>query len=325
MRYKEKNVELLVNGGADIIWGLDESALPALQEMASQGVSYSSGKSGVNELLVLNLADPKYDAPTDAAINPHPILSDARVRQAIQYGIDKGSFIGALLPESVQVSHSVMPSSVSGCPEPAGTYDPEKARALLEEAGWKPGVDGIREKEGLRLSMKFTTETGSNLRLKIQEAIVSQMKAIGVELVVENLPPEEFNASWKAGGIRRHGRFDILLVDSGQGATPGVSLKRQFHSARIPTAYNQGEGANISRYHSPEVDDWIDQALGSTSSQQQEELFCQIIERVNQDLPVIPLYEHLMVNAYLSRLQNFAVSTGPANFTYGSQDWWFRP
>jgi ABC-type transport system substrate-binding protein len=73
------------------------------------------------------------------------------------------------------------------------------------------------------------------------------------------------------------------------------------------------------------VDAWIDQAGSSTSSAQQQELYCKIATQINADVPVIPLFEHLVISAYRARLQNFAVSPGPSNFTTGSENWWLRP
>ena len=325
LKYRENSVDLLSKGQLDVAWGLDESFLLDLDSLASQGISYSAAQSGINELIVFNLADPKLDAPVDPSANPHPILSDLRVRQAFQLAIDKQALVDELLSGSVQVSSSVLASGASACAFPPSEYNPEKAKTLLDEAGWRVGADGIREKDGMRLSLKITTEADSQLRSQIQQALVEEMKAIGVELLVENVSSKEFNASWKAGGLRKHGHFDILLYASGPGISPAVALKRDFHSSRIPTAYNQGAGNNFSRYRNADVDAWIDQSLSITNSDQQQELFCKIAEQINKDVPVIAIYEHLLVSAHRDRLNNFVVSPGPANFTLGSQNWWLSP
>ncbi len=321
----QNSLDLLTKRELDVTWGLDESYLVFLKDLASQGISYSTAQSGINELLIFNLADPKIDAPLDAATNPHPILSDVRVRQAFQYAIDKQTLVDNLLPGSVNTSSSILPPSQFNCPFAPSEYNPEKGKALLEEAGWKTGTDGIREKDGVRLSLKITTEAENGLRIQIEQAIARDLKAIGVELIIEKIPSKELNGNWKSGGLGKHGHFDILLLAIGPGINPAGGMKRDFHSKRIPTVYNQGEGNNYARYHNTDVDTWIDQALSSTSSEQQQELLCKIAEQVNQDVPVIPIYEHLIVSAHQARLQNFIISPGPANFTFNSQDWWLRP
>jgi peptide/nickel transport system substrate-binding protein len=229
------------------------------------------------------------------------------------------------LSGSVNTSSSILASNQLNCSFTPSEYNPEKAKALLEEAGWKVGSDGIREKEGQRLSLKIMTEKGSDLRANTEEAISSDLKQVGIELLAENVPPKEFNGSWKAGSPRKHGHFDILLLASGPGINPLVGIKRDFHTSRIPTAYNQGSGNNFSRYSNNDVDAWIDQAFTITNSQQQQDLLCKIAEQINKDAPVIPLYEHLIVSARLARLQNFVISPGPANFTFESQNWWLKP
>lgn len=323
---KGKNsIDLLVNGEIDIAWGLDDNYLPALTGLAESGIAYRAAQSGEIEMLRFNLADPKVDAPPDASANPHPILGDNRVRQAIQLGIDKQAIVDLQLSNEIKVSDSVLPAGLVACDLPPVEYNPERARALLEEAGWKVGSDGIREKDGVRLSLKITAEAENSQRAKAEDVLVQNMKAIGVELLVDNRPFQELNASWRAGGIYKHGAFDMLLVSGGGEIFPGSALRREFHSARIPSAYNNGEGKNFSRYHNAEVDAWIDQAIATTQDEQQQELYCKVAGQINRDLPVVPLFEHLIISAYRSQLQNLAVSPGPANFTVGSQNWWLRP
>jgi peptide/nickel transport system substrate-binding protein len=324
---REVGVQLLGTGEIHGLWDLTEADFPTLSTMEAQGVSFAAAVTGENELLVLNFADPAIDAPADPAANPHPILGDVRVRQAIQLGIDKQKIVDALLYGNVKVGTSVLPTGLFGCPQDPSEFSPEKAKALLEEAGWTVGADGIREKDGLRMSLKIATTTGNQLREQTEQVLVEMMKEIGIELVIDNVPSDVLFAGWDSDGMRKHGRFDILLYTTGPfGALdPDSHLFGNYHSARIPTAENEGSGNNYSRYINTDVDAAIDEAATITDTAKRKELYCSVAANINADLPRIFLYERLLISGFRTELQNFVVSPGPSDFTWGSQNWWLKP
>lgn len=321
---REVGMQLLGTGEIHALWDLIEADFAALDAMKDQGVGYASAVTGENELLVLNFADPAVDAPADPAASPHPILFDVRVREAIQMAIDKALIVETLLNGQVKVGTTALPVGQFACPQPASEYNPEKAAALLEEAGWTLGDDGIREKDGVKLSMKFQTTSGNKLREDTQQVVVEMLKAVGVELLIENVPSDVLFAGWDSDGLRKHGRFDIIMYTTGPGIDPDSHLFGNYHSARIPTAENEGAGNNYSRWINADVDQWIDDAAGVTDVAARQALYCQVAEQINQDLPRIFLYERLLITGVRDEVQNFAVSPGPRDFTTGSADWWIQ-
>ena len=322
---REVGIQLLGTGEITALWDLTEADFPTLEQM--EGVSYAGALygSGENELLAFNLADPKEDAPADPATAPHPVLSDLKVRQAIQMGIDKQLLAETLLYGNVKVGTTVLPTGPFACPQDPSEYNPEKAMALLEEAGWKPGADGIREKDGVRMSLKIASTAGNQLREQTQQVLVEMMKTIGIELVIDNVPSDVLFAGWDSNGMRKHGQFDILLYTTGAGIDPDSHLFSNYHSARIPTKDNEGAGNNFSRWINPDVDQWIDDAAATTDMATRQELYCKVASAINQDLPRIFLYERLVLSGYRTNLQNFQVSPGWADFTIDSQNWWLKP
>jgi peptide/nickel transport system substrate-binding protein len=317
-------IQLLGTGEITTLWNLNEADFPTLQKM--NGVAYAGALygSGENELLVLNLADPKVDGPEDASKNPHPILSDLKVRQAIQYAIDKKTIVNALLYGGVRVGTTILPTGPFACPQPASEFSLDKAKTLLDEAGWKAGSDGIRSKNGVRMSMKIATTSGVQLREQTEQVLVEMFKAAGMELAIDNAPSDSLFASWSKNGNRKHGKFDILLYTTGPGIDPDSGLFANYHSARIPVAKNDGAGNNFSRYANPNVDQWIDDAAKTTDTGARRDLYCKVATQVNQDVPRILLYERLVLSGYRKTLQNFRVSSGPSDFTIGSQNWWVK-
>jgi len=322
---REVGMQLLGTGEIGALWDLTEADFGALAQMKEQGVAYVAAVTGENELLVLNFADPAVDAPADPASAPHPILSDLAVRQALQMGIDKQKIVDALLSGNVRVGTTVLPTGEFACQQPASVFDAEQAKDLLESAGWLPGADGIREKDGKRLSLKIATTTGNQLREQTEQVLVEMMRNIGVEFVIDNVPSDVLFAGWDSAGMRKHGAFDVLLYTTGPGIDPDSHLFGNYHSARIPTAENEGTGNNYSRYINAEVDAAIDAAAGITDVAQRKELYCKVAAQINSDIPRIYLYERLLITGYRTNIQNFVVSPGASDFAWGAQNWWLKP
>lgn len=322
---REVGMQLLGTGEITVLWDLTEADFPTLAKM--DGVTYAGAYygSGENELLVFNFGDPKVDAPVDVTQAPHPILGDLKVRQAIQYAIDKQSIVDTLLYGNVKVGTTVLPTGTFACPQTPAEFSVDKAKALLDEAGWKPGADGIREKDGVRMSLKISTTTGNQLREQTEQVLVEMLKEVGLELVIDNVPSDVLFAGWDADGMRKHGKYDILLYTTGPGNDPDSGLFSNYHSARIPVKDNDGAGNNFSRYSNPEVDQAIDEASMTTDTAKRKELYCQVAAQVNQDIPRVFLYERLLINGYRDNLQNFQVSSSWVDFTIDSQNWWLKP
>jgi len=322
---QEVGMQLLGTGEITALWNLTEADFPTLAKMT--GVTYASGYygSGENELLVFNLADPKVDAPTDASKAPHPVLGDLKVRQAIQYAIDKQSIVDTLLYGNVKVGTTILPTGTFACPQPPTEFSLDKAKALLDEAGWKPGADGIREKDGVRMSLKISTTTGVQLREQTEQVLVEMLKAAGIELIIDNVPSDVLFAGWDADGMRKHGKFDILLYTTGPGNDPNSGLYANYDTKRIPVKENSGAGNNFSRYSNPDVDNWIDGASATTDIAARKDLYCKVAAQVNKDIPRTFLYERLVISGYRANLQNFKVSSSFTDLTIDSQNWWLKP
>ncbi len=315
-------LQLIKTAAIDILWGLTESDLNALDALAQDGVRYSALASGETESLILNLADPTVDAPADPLKHPHPLLADLRVRQAIQLGIDKERLADQLLARHAAPASSILNRGWAACTEPVSEFNPDKARQLLEEAGWLPGPDGIRLKESVKLRLRYQTTADDPLRQQAQALIVEMMKAIGVDLHMENVPDDVLFASWGRDGLRKHGRFDVLQFTSGPSLVdPDRYLADNFATESIPTAANKGSGSNYSRWINRDFDALLAQAAATSDLDQRRAIYCQAAALVNAELPRVVLYNRLLISAYRGRVQNFNPSPGIMGFAYGAQNW----
>ncbi len=323
---REAGMQLLKTGEIHALWDITEADFPALEQMAADGVSYVSVPNGDIEQLVLNFGANDGSAPADPAQNPHPILYDLRVRQAIQYAIDKQKIADTLLYGNVKPGTSVLSYGQYACDLPVSEYNPEKAKALLEEAGWKPGADGIREKDGVRMSLKIATTTGNMLREQTEQVLVEMLKQVGIELVIENVPSDVLFAGWESDGMRDKGKFDIVMYTTGPYIfAPDSHLYSNYHKDSIPTVENEGSGANFSRYINDQVSAWIDEASLTTDSARRHELFCKAAAQINQDIPRIYLYDRLSITAYRTQFHNLTISPSFVDFAWNAKEWWLEP
>lgn len=310
----------LTAGEVDIVLNLNEEDIKAL---TAQKVSFATTPDGQAMSLLFNLGNPKVDG-ADPVKNPHPILSDLKVRQAIQAGINKAQLVKNFFEGYTKPGASILNVGPFACQMKVSAFSVSEAKSLLDAAGWRAGSDGIRRKGNDRLSLTLKTYVSESARLNedVAKALVPMMKEIGIELKVEVVGYREFMASWENQGLRKRGNFDLLLFATGPtGVDPDKYLEDNFHSAKIPTAANKGEGANFSRYSSKDMDTLITKVVGMPEGKARNQTYCQIATLVANDLPRVLLYETLQVTAYHGNLQNFKVSPGPKDFSFGAADW----
>ncbi len=316
-------LSLLQTGAVDIVWGLTEGMMPHAKRIEEAYLQITPGHSV--ERLVLNLSSPTPPHNGDPNF-PHPILGDQRVRQAMQYAIDKQKIVDTLLYGKTEVATSVIPMGWAHDPSLLPSpYNPQKAIRLLEEAGWREKVDegGIRYKDGKRLSLEIMTTTGNKLREQIEQVLQAMFRRVGIELRIRNVPASVLFGSWAKNSDRKHGRFDILLYSLGPSIDPQAHLYEYFHSSRIPSAANQGQGANYSRLRDEIVDRAIEAGGATIDLEKRKEVYSVLQHRLNDLLPHILLYNPLSINAVSRRLGGLAVNPWES-LTWNTEDWYIK-
>jgi peptide/nickel transport system substrate-binding protein len=193
---------------------------------------------------------------------PHPILSDRRVRAALLYGTNRVAVVKSLLLGVPQVAVNWLDNtawfnkSLRSAP-----YDPAKAGALLDEAGWKMAPGGVREKNGKPLHLMYATTSGNNLREQMEVVFQQQVKAIGVNLEIKNYRPAELFGAWSSNGVLTRGRFDVAqFADATIGADPDIS---HFYLTSQVVAENNPAGYNTSGISDSKLDEALQCELGS--------------------------------------------------------------
>ncbi|MDJ0814985.1 MAG: peptide ABC transporter substrate-binding protein [Desulfobacterales bacterium] len=300
---REVGIAQIQAGDIDGVWDLIEAQIPMMERNPEVSLCLSSAL--VSERLIMNHSTPV--APNNGNPDyPHPILADVKVRQAIQYAIDKQTIIDKLLYGKAQPGTTEIPDGWAHNPNVKSTeYNPKRAMQLLDQAGWKPGSDGIRKKGGTRLRLKITTTTGNKLREMVEQVLVAQMKAVGIEFYIENVPSSVLFGSWSNDADRKKGRYDILMYTTGPGIDPHQQYEGYFHSKNIPTVANGGSGYNYTRHRDAELDKWLDLAGKAPSMEKRAEAYRKAQERVAQIVPHIYLYRRVNVHVFRNNVKGW--------------------
>ncbi len=156
-------------------------------------------------------------------------FDDVRVRRAMTHAIDRENIVEAIFYGYAQVAGPIIIRSLWASDhaiEPL-EFDPEASEKLLEAAGWKKGADGVRAKDGKRLSFALVTNAGNEVRKKICEYVQSNLREVGVEV---ELRPQDFNQMTQQ--LKRH-NFEAFV--GGMYVATKVDGKAIFHSVRRRT------------------------------------------------------------------------------------------
>lgn len=173
--------------------------------------------------------------------------ADVQVRRAINIGVDRQEMIDHVLNGYGSPAYSVCDQMPWYNPDSEVAYDPEKAKTLLDEAGWKTGEDGIREKDGVKAELNLLYATGDSVRQALAADFADQLKDLGISCTLEGV-------GWDTAYDRA--QSDPLIW--GWGAHTPMELYNLYH-----TIGDTGL-AQYSPYSNSTVDAYMDQALASS-------------------------------------------------------------
>lgn len=236
-----------------------------------------------------------------------PPLDNARLRQAIAYAIDRESIIRDLLLGQAKVANSILPEeSYAYTPGQVYSYDPEKAKKLLDEAGLRD-PDGAGPQMRLSKPIAFQMTSGSAAVRQFAGVIQNNLKDVGIPIDIQTL---EFNSLLDQ---LRKGQYQMTTSRWVGGNQDPVFLKDLFATSEIPT---QDRGSrNRSRYSNPEFDRIIEEASNTPDREKARTLYAQAQEIVSRDLPMFPLWYPANMVVARENVTNIKVN--------GSGDWGF--
>ncbi len=217
-----------------------------------------------------------------------PILKDVRVRQAIAYAIDRGPLINYLWHDQVRPADSILPTQSWAYNGDVQQYshDPAKARALLDDAGYKAGPGGIR----FHLTMKTSTEESTRLFAAVLQ---QQLRGVGIALDIRSYEFATFYADVVKGSVQLYSMRWI-----GGNEDPDI-FENVFDTASFAP-----KRANRSYYSNPEVDKLIADGRSTVDQEQRRRDYFEIQRILAHDLPYINLWYFDNILVHSRRLKN---------------------
>ncbi|HJD00909.1 MAG TPA: peptide ABC transporter substrate-binding protein [Candidatus Dwaynia gallinarum] len=234
------------------------------------------------------------------------ILQDVNVRKALAYGLDRQSVVEAAFGGQANVIN--IPQSTVSWAYPDDEdfvkypYDPEKAKQLLEEAGWKVGSDGIREKDGVKLSLKFLASSPNSVNDALVPIMIQNYKDIGIEVKAEQM---EFRTLIEKQTEAKEGKFSYHLAFLAWTLTPDPDSSSVFGT---------DGSSNKTLYSNPVVDELLKNALNEMDQDKRRELYNELYKELSDDLPYIFLYQRKNMDVYLARVKGMEGATPYRSF-----------
>ncbi|MDH0871340.1 peptide ABC transporter substrate-binding protein [Agrobacterium pusense] len=221
----------------------------------------------------------------------HPALKDPAVRQAVYHALDKATIIEQLYYGLPVATDSYVPqqSFYYNANLPKHEYDVEKAKDILEKAGWVAGGDGIRVKDGVRLSFTNSTTTGNHLREQLQQFLQQSLAMAGIEMKISNMPSAVlFGDFWMMSQFESVLHGEQFLV----GSDPDVS--NYFMSTA--SAAKGGSGLNFWQFVSPEADELLVKGATTFVPEERQAVYFRIQEIIREELPFLPIYQKVRIS-----------------------------
>jgi peptide/nickel transport system substrate-binding protein len=233
----------------------------------------------------------------------NPLLKDRRVRQALLMALDREALNRQLFEGKQPVAASfVNPlDRVAATDTPRYGFEPARAQTLLDEAGFRPGPDGIRvTAAGQRLSLELGTTAGNRTRESVQQVLQNQWKRVGVEVRIKNDPARVF-----FGEITRKRAFPAMAMYAWI-SSPESGPRNQLHSKSIPTEANNFAGQNYPGFANAEIDGLIDRLEVELDFDRRKAIWTRVQAIYATELPVLPLYfraESFIVPKWLAGIE----------------------
>lgn len=266
----------LLSGAIDMISG-------ELGLSADQAVPFAEGRGKDYEILFQpGLIYEHIDLMLD-----NPKLQDPRVRQALLHALDRELMVEQLFAGTQPVAKSsVSPLDQMASEDiPLYPYDPEKAAALLDEAGWNEIRGGIRHNaDGEKLGFEIMTTAGNRSRELVQQVLQSMWREAGIEVTIRNQPPRVL-----FGETVRKREYSGLAMYAWISAPESVPYST-LHSTQIPSAENGWSGQNSGGYTNPEMDALLEALERELDPEARKGMWEKLQRIYMTDLPALPLY-----------------------------------
>ena len=245
-----------------------------------------------------------------------PIFQDKAVREALYAAMDKENIINAVYygihtPTQSYLSDKSWAYNGDLAPH---VFDVALANQILDEAGWAAGADGIREKDGVKLSFSNSTTAGNKVREQAQQYLQQTWREAGVDMQINNMPAAVI---W--GDYFNKSEYDSVMV--GWNHTPDPDAISRFHSKYIPA--QGGGGQNTQQYKNPELDALLEKGVRELDQEKRAVIYKEVQRILRDDLAYLPIFQYVMPEGTKAGLENYKQSPFVQSNMWNVFEWYW--
>ncbi|WP_370285031.1 peptide ABC transporter substrate-binding protein [Pseudooceanicola nanhaiensis] len=289
---------VLETGEFDYAWNL-QLAPEVLEKMEAAGKGEVVVAFGTSvERLHLNQTNADSSlGPDERSVfmngeNKHPFLTDPAVGKALSMAIDRQLLVDVGYGKAGKATCNVLPAPeayASTANDDCLTQDIEGAKKVLEDAGWVAGADGVREKDGMRLSVLYQTSTNA-VRQDTQALVKQWWNEIGVETELRNVDASVFfGGDPSSPDTFQKFYADIEMYTNNFAGVDPEAYMANWRCSEIPTPKTQWQGSNIQRFCDPAYDEIVTEMSKTADLETRGELAKQMNDMIVQGYSIIPL------------------------------------
>lgn len=250
-------------------------------------------------------------------------MSDPAMRQAISFAIDKNEINQRLLSNTVQIANTnISPGAWFFADQPPATYDPEKAKSILDAAGWVVGDDGIRAKGGLKAKIELCTTT-RQVREDTLALIASKLRDVGIEGVPNAVDASNIFADYNTATADTpcalsKSNFDLAEHAFSSSIDP-LGNFFSYHSTQF-----EPKGVNDAQVKDAGIDKALDAVQNNVDFKLVRDAMAEFQKIYVEQTVEIPLYYRKNVDLVGPKLGNFFANPTQAGPTWNAVDWFVK-